>query len=300
MARHRDRWRVWQRDMDGGRFVFMDETSASTNMARLRGWGPRGERLLDATPHGHWGTTTFVAGLKADGIVAPFVLDGPMTGDVFRAYMEQMLAPALQPGDVVVLDNLAAHKVAGVAEAIQYVLAVRSNHHLRFLNGRGLIQTDPATMADGLPPEAWAAHAAGEGAKGLRLYDWARIALPWIRPDGFERFLLIRRSWREPQRRAYYLVFCPAGTTLAELAGAAGLRWTIEECFQRAKDDLGLDHCEARSWHGWHRHMSLVMAAAAFLARLAADLRRATWESHQPDLAASGKANERRPTPPAA
>ena len=119
MARHRDRWRVWQRYMDGERFVFMDETSASTNMVRLRGWGQRGERLLDATPHGHWRTTTFVAGLKADGIVAPFVLDGPMTGDVFRAYVEQMLAPSLQPGDVVVLDNLAAHKVAGVAEAIR-------------------------------------------------------------------------------------------------------------------------------------------------------------------------------------
>ena len=72
----------------------------------------------------------------------------------------------------------------------------------------------------------------------------------------------------------YYLVFSPAGTTLSELAGVAGLRWTIEECFQRAKDDLGLDHCEARSWHGWHRHVSLVMVAAAFLARLAAELRR--------------------------
>src|SRR4051794_30418774 len=68
----------------------------------------------------------------------------------------------------------------------------------------------------------------------------------------------------------------PVGVSLGELAGAAGLRWTIEECFERAKDDLGLDHCEARSWHGWHRHMSLCLAAAAFLARLAADLRRAT------------------------
>ena len=74
---------------------------------------------------------------------------------------------------------------------------------------------------------------------------------------------------------------------LIELAGAAGLRWTIEECFQRAKDDLGLDHCEARSWHGWHRHMTLVMAASAFLAKLGADLRRS----------ALGKANETSPKP---
>jgi len=176
-----------------------------------------------------------------------------------------------------------------------YVLAVRSNHHLRFLDGWALVQTDPATMADDLPPEAWTPHAAGEGAKGMRLYDWTRIPLPWTRPDGFERFLLIRRSRRDPERRAYYLVFCPAGTTLAELAGVAGLRWTIEECFQRAKDDLGLDHCEARSWHGWHRHMSLVMAAAAFLARLAADLRRTTWMPDPSLLNPADKANERSP-----
>ena len=73
---------------------------------------------------------------------------------------------------------------------------------------------------------------------------------------------------------AYYFAYAPEGTSLAELAGAAGLRWSIEQAFQRAKDDLGLDHCEARSWHGWHRHMSLVMAAAAYLAKLSADRRR--------------------------
>ena len=176
-----------------------------------------------------------------------------------------------------------------------YVLAVRSNHHLRFLDGWTLVQTDPATMADELAPPAWVAHAAGEGAKGLRLYDWARVPLPWTRPDGFERFLLIRRNRRDAARQAYYLVFAPTGTTLAELAGVAGLRWTIEECFQRAKDDLGLDHCEARSWHGWHRHMSLVTATAAFLASLAADLRRATWALADPPPTASDKANERSP-----
>ena len=107
--------------MDGERFVFLDETGAATNMTRLRGWGPRGERLVDAAPHGHWRTTTFLAGLRASGIIAPFVLDGPMTGDVFRAYVEQMLAPALLPGDVVVMDNLAAYKVAGVTQAIRAV-----------------------------------------------------------------------------------------------------------------------------------------------------------------------------------
>jgi hypothetical protein len=85
---------------------------------RRYGWHPRGERLVDAAPHGHWHTTTFVAGLRATGLIAPFVLDGPMTGEVFRAYVEQFLAPALTPGDVVVMDNLSAHKVAGIAQAI--------------------------------------------------------------------------------------------------------------------------------------------------------------------------------------
>ncbi len=107
--------------MDGQHFVFLDETAAATNMTRLRGWGPRGERLVDAAPHGHWRTTTFLAGVRTSGIIAPFVLDGPMTGNVFRAYVEQMLAPALRPGDVVVMDNLAAHKIAGLAQAIRAV-----------------------------------------------------------------------------------------------------------------------------------------------------------------------------------
>ncbi len=130
-----------------------------------------------------------------------------------------------------------------------------------------------------------AVHAAGEGSKGLRLYDWARIALPWVVDGNFERWGLIRRNRRDPQERAYYFAFAPSGTGLAELAGAAGLRWTIEECFQRAKEELGLDHCEARSWHGWHRHMTLCMAALGFLARLSAQLRRSTF----------GKPNERSP-----
>jgi SRSO17 transposase len=166
-----------------------------------------------------------------------------------------------------------------------YVLAVRSNLHLRFVTGEGFIQTDPATLADELAPDSWKAHPAGEGTKGIRLYDWARIALPWMVDDGFERWILIRRNRNNPEERAYYLVFSRTGTALSELAGAAGLRWTIEECFQRAKEELGLDHCEARSWHGWHRHMTLCMAAAAFLARLSAQLRQS----------AERKGNERSP-----
>ncbi len=104
--------------MDGSRFVFLDETGLNTKMTRLYGRAPRGERLVAAVPHGHWRTTTFIAGLRQSGVIAPLVLDGPMTGAAFRAYIEQALAPALKPGDVVVMDNLAAHKVAGIEEAI--------------------------------------------------------------------------------------------------------------------------------------------------------------------------------------
>lgn len=107
--------------MDPASFVFLDETGATTNMVRRYGWGRRGERLVDAAPYGHWRTTTFVAGLRSTGIIAPLVLDGPMTGETFRAYVEQFLAPALARGDVVVMDNLPAHKVAGVREAIAAV-----------------------------------------------------------------------------------------------------------------------------------------------------------------------------------
>jgi len=88
-------------------------------MTRLRGRAPRGQRLVDHVPHGHWNTTTFLAGLRCDGIVAPLVLDGPINGRSFRAYVEQSLAPILRPGDIVVADNLGSHKVAGVREAIE-------------------------------------------------------------------------------------------------------------------------------------------------------------------------------------
>lgn len=171
-----------------------------------------------------------------------------------------------------------------------YVLAVRSNRTLRFLEEWSLVQTNPRTMIAALPAEAWRPLSAGEGAKGARLYHWARVPLKYQAGQGFSRWLLVRKSLRDPAAIAYYFAYAPSDTTLGDLAAAAGLRWAIEECFQRAKDDLGLDHCEARSWHGWHRHISLVMAAAAFLARIGADQRRAAY----------GKQNETSPKRPAA
>jgi transposase len=101
--------------------VFIDETWASTNMARRYGRAPRGERLRAAVPHGHWKTTTFVAGLRLDGVVAPLVLDGPINAAAFEAYVEQFLAPTLQPGDIVVMDNLSSHKGPKVRALIEVV-----------------------------------------------------------------------------------------------------------------------------------------------------------------------------------
>jgi transposase len=99
--------------------VFIDETWASTNMARTHGRAPRGERLRAAVPHGHWKTTTFVAGLRNTGMVAPMVLDGPINGEFFQTYVDQVLVPELRPGDVVVMDNLGSHKGAGIRAAIE-------------------------------------------------------------------------------------------------------------------------------------------------------------------------------------
>ena len=97
VARRRRRWRAWQRYMDAARFIFLDETGLNTKMTRLYGRAPRGERLVGAVPHGHWRTTTIIAGLRQSGVIAPMVLDGPMIGAAFRAYIEQALAPRSSP-----------------------------------------------------------------------------------------------------------------------------------------------------------------------------------------------------------
>jgi transposase len=115
----REDWKAAQPELDPGKLVFIDETWASTNMARRYGRCPKGQRLVCAVPHGHWKTTTFVAALRADGLTAPMVVDGAMTGDLFVAYVEQVLVPTLRAGDVVVMDNLVCHKRVAVGQAIE-------------------------------------------------------------------------------------------------------------------------------------------------------------------------------------
>ena len=119
IARARRRWMRDQRMFEPARLVFIDETATSTNMVRVRGRCPRGMRLIGHVPHGHWKRLTFVAGLRRRRMVAPFVLDGAMNGATFVAYLKRCLVPTLKRGDVVMLDSLPAHRVAGVREAIE-------------------------------------------------------------------------------------------------------------------------------------------------------------------------------------
>jgi transposase len=119
ILKQREDWFEGQPDLDPEKLVFIDETWATTNMARKRGRAPRGERLRASVPHGHWKTTTFVAGLRLTGLSAPMVLDGPINGAWFQAYVDQVLVPTLSRGDVVIMDNLGSHKGAEVRKAIE-------------------------------------------------------------------------------------------------------------------------------------------------------------------------------------
>ena len=160
VAARRKLWRAAQPFIDPEALVFLDETGVNTKMARLYGWAPVGERCRDSAPFGHWKTMTFIAGLRLSGMTAPWVLDGPMDGDAFRTYVEHVLAPTLRRGDVVVLDNLPAHKVTGIREAIAerraqiFYLPPYSPDmnpiEMAFAKLKALLRKEPARTIDGL------------------------------------------------------------------------------------------------------------------------------------------------------
>ena len=112
-------WKEEQPTLEPENLVFIDETGAATDMARAYGRGPIGERVIGKVPYGHWKTTTFVAGLRCDQVIAPFVVDQPMNGLIFRTYVTQCLSPVLRPDDIVIMDNLGAHKVDGIRQTIE-------------------------------------------------------------------------------------------------------------------------------------------------------------------------------------
>lgn len=118
MQAERAAWTAQQPGLDVTTLVFLDETGVSTNMTRLRGRAPVGERCLASVPHGHWKTTTFIAGLRVGAVTAPMVLDGPLDGEAFHVYVREVLCPTLAPGDLVIADNLRSHTIAAARDLI--------------------------------------------------------------------------------------------------------------------------------------------------------------------------------------
>jgi SRSO17 transposase len=157
-----------------------------------------------------------------------------------------------------------------------FVLAIRSNEKLWAVLDEHLGQRTAARLAAALPARAWRRLSAGAGSKGERLYDWARLRLARLQQPPWDHWLLVRRSRKDPKDLAYYVVFGPAATTLATLARVAGRRWAIEECFEIAKQEVGMADYEIRSWHGWYRHVTLAMLALAFLAAMRVKLNAVT------------------------
>jgi SRSO17 transposase len=148
-----------------------------------------------------------------------------------------------------------------------YVLSVSCNQGVRLAGWRRSQTRRVDLVVRDLPAEAWQRLSAGDGSKGPRLYDWARLeADSSDLPAGWKRFLLARRSIESPEKLAYYFVHASATRTLQELAEAAGLRWNIESGFEQAKQEVGLDEYEVRRWEGWSRFMTLGLLAHAFLA----------------------------------
>jgi len=153
---------------------------------------------------------------------------------------------------------------------LSYVVAVPCSQSTGPGTGYGNTGSRADVLAAAAPAQAWKRLSAGDGAKGPRLYDWALATLPGEPGGGTERRLLIRRSITDPGELAYYLCWGPAGTGIAELVRIAGSRWAVEECFQTAKNETGLDQYQVRRYDAWHRHVTLAMLAAAYLAVTAA------------------------------
>jgi SRSO17 transposase len=178
---------------------------------------------------------------------------------------------------------VAADSVYGVGEiemALRqagkgYVLGVSSSHSVRSWGKGGLITGTASSIAQDLQPTDWKRLSAGEGTKGPRLYDWAYLELADLDAGDYNdaftgiwtRRLLIRRTIADGDL-AFFSTWCPAGTSIKTLVKVEGQRWAIEDSFETAKNELGLDHNETRSWHGWHRHVSLVMLAFAMMAAI--------------------------------
>ncbi|MFF2411456.1 IS701 family transposase [Streptomyces sp. NPDC058092] len=166
---------------------------------------------------------------------------------------------------------LTADEAYGQVKGLRYWLEQRGVFHVLATRRTDTVVTSSRMdhpvdeLVAGLPRQAWKRRSCGRGAHGERVYDWARAPIrPW-REEGVEHWVLARRSITDPTEIAYYVCFAPEGTALNTLLTVAGRRWTIEECFQTAKNECGLDHYQVRKYHAWYRHITLAMAAHAYL-----------------------------------
>jgi SRSO17 transposase len=203
------------------------------------------------------------AGVKAAWVVADSVYGDSRRLGMFLEEREQPYVLAVS-GKAYVWAGFYQHRVGEVLESLR--------------------QGDPTLeeAGEGVYPFGWKRLSAGDGSKGPRLYDWLRLPLNPPMQEGFERWLVVRRSIEDPDKLSAYTVFAPEGTTLGTLAKAAGSRWRVEIGFEEAKGEVGLSHYEVRSWHGWYRHITLALFAHAFLAAL----RAAGRESEAPEKGA--------------
>ena len=151
-------------------------------------------------------------------------------------------------------------------EGIPHVLAIKRNEKLWAVTEKGPRQVRADVLASQVEKSNWVRCSAGDGAKGPRIYDWTAVDIRPLREPGKGYWLLVRRSVARPEELTYYVCYAQAGTTLEELVRVAGIRWAIEECFEEAKGQVGLDQYEVRRWDGWYRHITLAMLAHAYLA----------------------------------
>ena len=179
--------------------------------------------------------------------------------------VERTLEAGARPAWVV------ADAVYGADSKLRFFLEARQQPYVVAVSSQQSVWVDFSqqrvkTLAAQLPAEAWQGLPVGAGTKGPRLFEWAAVPLhhPYD-PRRWQRWLLVRRSCHNPEDLTFYLAFGPAGTSLEVLARAAGRRWAVEEAFAQGKGEVGLDEYEVRSWVGWHRHMTLAMAALALL-----------------------------------
>jgi SRSO17 transposase len=190
----------------------------------------------------------------------------PGIGELAKSLLAQAFAAGV-PADWVVGDTVYGYDELRLfldAQQKKYVVAVPETHMV-WVQGR---PQPVGLLAALLPPEAWVVLSAGEGSQGPRLYEWAWLQLPEQTegPNERARFILIRRNLSDPSKRAYYRAAGPAQTTLPELVRVAGSRWKVEEGYEQAKGQVGLDQYEVRTWRAWYRYMTLALLAYAALA----------------------------------